>query len=144
MEKKVQIWILGDEKSIFLELAEIIRAHFSNFEVQSIESPRKLYDYLDKDMPDILFVDVRHINSDSTSLLQEIRKFDNFSNIFIILIGNKENYKVLLDGLDSGANDIILLPLIIENVLARIKSALHSVELINNRKELYSIVQELA
>jgi response regulator RpfG family c-di-GMP phosphodiesterase len=144
MEKKVQIWILGDEQSIFLELAEIIRSHFSNFEVQSIESPRKLYDCLDKDMPDILFVDVHHINSDSTSLLQEIRKFDNFSNIFIILIGNKENYKVLLDGLDSGANDIILLPLIIEKVLARIKSALHSVELINNRKEMYSIVQELA
>ena len=131
MDNGKKILIIEDEKKIarFLEL-ELIH---EGYQVECEYNGREGLSKAESDHYELILLDIMLPGLNGIEVCRRIRKK---SNIPIIILTAKDSTTDIVMGLDTGANDYITKPFTIEELLARIRSALRQIKKGTNLNEL--------
>ncbi len=127
---KKRILLVEDEKSIarFIEL----ELTHENFDVIHYTNGRDGFDAAKLDSFDVILLDVM---LPELSGIEVCRRIRNFSEVPILLITARDAVLDRVAGLDAGADDYIVKPFAIEELLARIRSVLRRTNTALDKKQ---------
>jgi len=116
------ILIVEDEKKI----AELLRDYLNGagFKVTCRDRGGQVVDYVRKNPPALILLDIMLPDADGMDICREIRKF---SNIPILMITARVDEVDRLIGLELGADDYICKPFSPREVVARVKAVLRRI-----------------
>ena len=96
----------------------------ADFEVVGFEEAQEFYDELKKRTPDLILLDLMLPKIDGMTILKELKKDTNYSDIPVIILTAKSMELDKVKGLESGADDFITKPFGVLELLARVKAVL--------------------
>ena len=134
---KPRILLVEDEKSIarFIEL----ELQHEGFDVVHHSNGRVGFDSVKTGKFDVILLDVMLPELNGIEVCRRIR---SFSNVPILLITARDAVLDRVAGLDAGADDYIIKPFAIEELLARIRSVLRRISIEHN-EEIKLIYKEI-
>lgn len=113
------IYIVEDDENI--REIESIALKNSNYMVKAFGRASDFYRSLDVLLPDLVLLDVMLPEMDGWEICRSVRKL---SDVPIIMLTAKDDVEDKVNGLDMGADDYMTKPFAIQELLARIRSAL--------------------
>lgn len=116
------IFFVEDEQNI-CEL-EVYTLQSVGMEAQGCGSGRELFALLEKQMPELIVLDIMLPDEDGVSILRRLRADKCYANIPVIMATAKGSEFDKVKGLDSGADDYIAKPFGMLEMVARIKAVL--------------------
>lgn len=116
------IFCVEDEQNI-CEL-EVYTLQSVGMEAQGCSSGRELFALLEKQVPELIVLDIMLPDEDGVSILRRLRVDKRYSNIPVIMATAKGSEFDKVKGLDSGADDYIAKPFGMLEMVARIKAVL--------------------
>lgn len=125
MSAKPKILLAEDEEALGIIVKESMETR--GFEVTYCKDGNEALEQYRTYKPDILVLDVMMPKKDGFTLVQEIRKMDQF--IPIIFLTAKSRTEDVVEGFGYGANDYLKKPFSMEELIVRIKSLLGTSEL---------------
>ncbi len=101
-----KILIVEDEKF----LAEIYRYKFvhSDFEVIEADSAEAAFEILEKEIPDLILLDILLPKDSGIDFLAKIRKIPKFSSIIVVAFSNYDEPKTKRKAIALGARDYLI------------------------------------
>ncbi|MBN2219709.1 MAG: response regulator transcription factor [Kosmotogaceae bacterium] len=108
-----------------IHIGKLLRMELSHegYEVEVLTDGKEAVRHLEKELPDLLILDVMLPGLDGFSVLEEIREYIS-TDLPIIMLTAKGEVKDKIRGLKSGADDYLPKPFVIEELLARIEAVL--------------------
>ncbi len=136
------IYIVEDDSNI-LEIETYALAG-SGFSVKGFEKAQPFYDALEKDLPDLVLLDIMLPDEDGIVVLRKLRAMPETRDLPVILVTAKTTEIDTVKGLDSGADDYISKPFGILELTSRVKAVLRRSgrNLVQEKLELGKIVLE--
>ena len=128
------IYILEDDASI-LKLV-MYTLNKEGLENKGFERPSDFYIALEKEIPELIILDIMLPEEDGITILKKIKKESAYANVPIIMLTAKSSEFDKVLGLDMGADDYIAKPFGIMELLARIKALLRRCKNDKQGKEL--------
>lgn len=116
------IYIVEDDSGI-REIEEMALRN-SNYTVEAFEKAAELYAALESGQPDLLLLDVMLPDEDGYSILRRIRNDSRLKNLPVIMITARNTEMDLLKGFDYGADDYVMKPFSVMELLSRIRALL--------------------
>ena len=116
------IFCVEDEQNI-CEL-EVYTLQSVGMEAQGCGSGRELFALLEKQVPELIVLDIMLPDEDGVNILRRLRADKRYSNIPVIMATAKGSEFDKVKGLDSGADDYIAKPFGMLEMVARIKAVL--------------------
>lgn len=113
------VLIVEDEKKIAAVLGDYLQG--VGYKTYSLERGDEVPDYVKKNRPDLILLDVMLPGMDGMEVCREVRKF---SNVPIIMLTARVEEIDRLIGLELGADDYICKPFSLREVVARVKAVL--------------------
>lgn len=109
------------------DMNQIISKKLSNdgYAIDSCFDGLEALDYIETTEYDVLILDIMMPKLDGLSLLERIRKQNN--NTPVLLLTAKDAISDRVKGLDSGANDYLVKPFALDELLARIRVLTRSI-----------------
>ncbi len=114
-----KILIIDDEKRMADLIALYLRPH--NYTSEKVYQAKEALDYIEKDMFDLVLLDIMMPEMDGFELCEKIR---TFSDIPIIMVTARDQQEDIVKGLKLGADDYITKPFNEAELLARIEALL--------------------
>lgn len=96
----------------------------ADFEVLGFGESQSFYEMLKKRVPDIILLDIMLPKVDGMTILTELKKDVSYKNIPVIMITAKSMEIDKVKGLEAGADDFIIKPFGVLELIARIKAVL--------------------
>lgn len=116
------IFVVDDEPDIL----ELVSLHLkrASFKVKEFQDADSFFASLEREIPDLVILDLMLPDADGFEICKYLRKKDEFSSIPIIMLTAKaeETDKVL--GLELGADDYVTKPFSPRELVARVKAVL--------------------
>lgn len=137
--KNPTVFIIDDDPSQ-IELLKIGLSCYE-FEVQSNQDPQQALENIKQTPPDIILLDYNMPVMDGPSFCHQLRKVKSSQYIPIIMITARTDIESKVIGLESGADEYVTKPYLIEEVVARIHSMLR---LKNLHDQLHTANQRLS
>lgn len=108
-----------------VHIAKLLRMELSHegYEIEVLGDGKEALKYLEKELPDLLILDVMLPGIDGFSVLEEIREYVS-TDLPVIMLTARGEVKDRVRGLKSGADDYLPKPFAIEELLARIEAIL--------------------
>lgn len=116
------IFCVEDEQNI-CEL-EVYTLQSVGMEAQGCGSGRELFALLEKQVPELIVLDIMLPDEDGVSILRRLRTDKRYAHIPVIMATAKGSEFDKVKGLDSGADDYIAKPFGMLEMVARIKAVL--------------------
>jgi phosphate regulon transcriptional regulator PhoB len=137
---KPLIAIVDDEPDILELLSYNLKKE--NFEVEEFSNSLKFLDWIKKNKPNLIILDLMIPDVDGIEICKILKKDERTAKIPIIMLTAKgsETDKVL--GLELGADDYIVKPFSIKELIARVKAVLRRINT-NSQKESIKRIDEL-
>ncbi len=116
------IYVLEDDNSIREFVVYTLR--HTEFDALGFERPSLFWEALEKEIPELLLLDIMLPEEDGLEILKKLRTDERYKEMPIIMLTakNSEYDKVL--GLDIGADDYVAKPFGMMELIARIKALL--------------------
>lgn len=114
-----KILIIDDEKRMADLIALYLRPH--NYTCEKVHQAKEALAYIEKDMFDLVLLDIMMPEMDGFELCEKIR---TFSDIPIIMVTARDQQEDIVKGLKLGADDYITKPFNEAELLARIEALL--------------------
>lgn len=111
-----------DDNSISLATIEQILKE--KYDVIPLNSGIRALQYLKKNQPDLILLDVRMASKDGIETLREIREMENRKDIPVIMLTSQNDKHTVLESLMLGAENYILKPFDVQDLYDRIESVL--------------------
>lgn len=124
MSSRNQILLAEDEEALGTIIKESLQTR--GFEVIYCKDGSQAKEYYNLQRPDILVLDVMMPKKDGFTLVQEIRKLDQW--IPIIFLTSKSRTEDVVEGFGYGANDYLKKPFSMEELIVRINALLKAHE----------------
>jgi len=116
------IYILEDDQNIRNFVLYALRN--SGFQAEGFEYPSELYTAFEKNLPDLLLLDIMLPEEDGISVLKKLKSERKTEKIPVIILTAKSTEYDKVTGLDSGADDYVTKPFGIMELISRIKALL--------------------
>ncbi|MBQ6315166.1 MAG: response regulator transcription factor [Mogibacterium sp.] len=116
------VYIVEDDPGI-REVEEMALRN-SNYTVQTFGRAADLYAALEAGRPDLLLLDVMLPDEDGYSILRRIRKDSKLKDLPVIMITARNTEMDLIKGFDYGADDYVMKPFSVMELLSRIRALL--------------------
>ncbi|MBI3019385.1 MAG: hybrid sensor histidine kinase/response regulator [Deltaproteobacteria bacterium] len=132
---KSKILIVDDVK----ENVDILNQYFSakGFQTVLAYGGMQAVDKAERECPDVILLDIMMPDMDGFRVCEILKKErTHFKNIPIILVTAKEDIESKVKGLSLGAEDYVTKPFDIQELEARVRSALHLKKALDELKEL--------
>lgn len=117
--KKVRIVTADDDPQLLRLIARNLE--FEDYEVETASDGAMALELIERSAPDLVLLDVMMPKMDGFSVCQRVREF---SIVPIIIITARGQDQDKVKGLDLGADDYLTKPFSVEELLARVRSAL--------------------
>ena len=111
-----------DDNSI--SLATIEQALKDKYEVTPLNSGVRALQYLKKNRPDLILLDVRMASKDGVETLREIREMEECKDIPVIMLTSQNDKNTVLESYMLGADNYILKPFKTQDLHERIENVL--------------------
>ena len=121
MAQKYKILAVDDNSISLATIEQILR---DKYEVIPLNSGVRALQYLKKNQPDLILLDVRMASKDGVETLREIREMENGKDIPVIMLTSQNDKHTVLESLMLGAENYILKPFDIQDLQERIENAL--------------------
>lgn len=112
--------LIADDNSKYLKDA----LPFYGYETKAAHDISHVFKVLEKEHIDIVILDVLMQNSEGWKILKTIRNTEAIKDIPIIILTAQNEDKSMIAGLKNGADDYIIKPFILPNLLARMEAVL--------------------
>src|SRR5712672_1329737 len=117
---KIRVLLVEDEAVLAMIIAETLGKR--GFEINIAKHGVEGWSLFNQLKPDICIIDIMMPRKDGISLLQDIRKVDEF--IPVIFLTAKSQTEDVLKGFEAGADDYMKKPFSMEELILRLKSML--------------------
>jgi DNA-binding response OmpR family regulator len=124
---KKKIFVIDDEKA----LQEILQVNLSKegYEVKVFSSAEEALKIMDKDVPDLILLDIMMQGMDGYDFCRKIRSMPQYKSIPVIFLSAKtEEFDKVL-GLELGGDDYITKPFGIKELISRVKAVFRRSEI---------------
>lgn len=111
-----------DDNSI--SLATIEQALRGGYEVVPLNSGARALQFLKKETPDLILLDVQMAIKDGIETLREIREMESCKDIPVIMLTSDRNKNTILESSKLGVDDYVLKPFDTKKLLERIERRL--------------------
>src|SRR5512139_2888057 len=120
------IAVVDDEQDIL----ELVSLHLKNnhFRVREFSDGISFMKYLDSEKPDLVVLDLMLPDADGFEICKYMKRKKDLSHIPIIMLTSKSEERDTILGLELGADDYIRKPFSPNELVARVKTVLRSVE----------------
>ena len=122
-QNKFKILVVEDNPSDRTLLAGLLKKIDGHFEVRSAGSYGEAKAEFEKDVPDLVLLDIYLPDKDGFSFLQEFHK-NNYRDVPVILVSSTLDKSDKLKGFEFGAIDFITKPFVAEDMKARVTAQL--------------------
>lgn len=116
------IWCVEDDSSI--RDIEVYALNSTGFEARGVEDGDSFWDALQKDVPELVILDVMLPGKDGVTLLKMMKENDEFRDIPVIMATAKGTEYDKIQSLDLGADDYLVKPFGIMEMVSRVKAVL--------------------
>ena len=116
------IYCVEDERNIRELLVYTLET--TGFEAIGIQEGKELFRCLEKELPDLILLDIMLPGQDGYSILEKLKKDPKTRDIPVIMVTAKEAEYDKVRGLDSGADDYITKPFGMMEFISRVKAVL--------------------
>ena len=116
------IYAVEDDKNI-LEI-EMFALKNSGYQVEGFETAHDFYKKLEKQIPDLVLLDVMLPDEDGLEIVGTLRKRPDTKKMPIIMVTAKSSEIEKVKGLDAGADDYLTKPFGVMELIARVKAIL--------------------
>lgn len=96
----------------------------NNHEVRGFESGEALFEAMKKELPQLILLDIMLPGQDGFEILDRIRSDEMTSDIPVIMLTAKSSELDKIVGLDKGADDYVVKPFSVLELMARVKAVL--------------------
>ena len=140
-EFEITIPVMKSKSILIVEDNVTIQEHLKNelskyFTVSCANNGVLAWEKIENDMPDIVLSDVAMPEMDGYTLCEKIKKNIQTSHIPVLLITAQRQDKDKFKGLELGANDYILKPYKISEILIKLKNIIENIEQLKKRFKL--------
>ena len=131
---KKTVVLVEDEPDII----ELVAIHLerSGYSVKSFSDGKSFYAYLDKNIPDLVILDLMLPDIDGLEICKHLRKGDSTSAISIIMLTAKSEELDKIIGLELGADDYVAKPFSPKELVARVKAVLRRHDPVTKTKKI--------
>ena len=129
------IWCVEDDSGI--RDIELYALNSAGFETRGFEDGLSCWEALKQGRPELIILDVMLPEMDGLELLEKIRCSADYSEIPVILVTAKGQEYDRIHGLDLGADDYIVKPFSVMEMVSRVKAVLRRSQI----KKLENILQ---
>lgn len=119
--------ILAVDDAVII-LRRITDALDEYYDVITVSSGARALKYLEREIPDLILLDIRMMPKDGFETLQEIRAMEDRADIPVIMLTGVEDKAYVMEGIKLGICDYILKPFSPEDLLERIRRVLEDRE----------------
>ena len=116
------IWCVEDDASI--RDIEIYALNSAGFETKGFEDGLSFWEALQKEKPELVILDVMLPQMDGIELLTKMKESAQYSKIPVIMATAKGQEYDRIHGLDLGADDYIVKPFSVMEMVSRVKAVL--------------------
>ena len=116
------IWCVEDDQSI--RDIELYALNSAGFETRGFEDGLSFWEALGKDKPELIVLDVMLPGMDGIEILAKMKESAEFCNIPVIMATAKGQEYDRIHGLDLGADDYMVKPFSIMELVSRVKAVL--------------------
>jgi two-component system, OmpR family, copper resistance phosphate regulon response regulator CusR len=135
MGKRKSIIIIEDEHAVQQSLAEnLVR---NGFDVFSFDAAEEAINSDVLDLADAIIMDIRLPGMNGWEATERIKK--RYSGVPIIMLTAYSDVRQRVQGFETGADDYIIKPYFVEELLARLRAVLKRYEMIPGGKRFYEI-----
>jgi len=117
-----KVFIVEDDTDIREIVLYALR--FAGFEAQGFEKGTELWPALEKNMPDLLLLDIMLPGEDGLSILKKLRSNSSTAALPVIMLTAKGSEFDKVKGLDLGADDYIAKPFGVMELISRVNALL--------------------
>lgn len=116
------IWCVEDDSGI--RDIELYALNSAGFETRGFEDGLSAWDALHAEQPELIILDVMLPEMDGMELLSKMKASDKYKDIPVILVTAKGQEYDRIHGLELGADDYIVKPFSVMEMVARVKAVL--------------------
>ena len=116
------IWCVEDDSSI--RDIELYALNSAGFETRGFEDGNSFWDALRKEKPELVILDVMLPGMDGIEILAKMKESAEFNSIPIIMASAKGQEYDKIRGLDLGADDYMVKPFSMMEMISRVKAVL--------------------
>ena len=113
------ILVVDDEPQIRRALRTSLEAH--GYQVRTASTGTEAIEVAAEAAPDLVFLDLGLPDLDGTQVIERVR---SFSDVPVIVISVRDRQTDKVEALDAGADDYVMKPFAMEELLARLRAAL--------------------
>ncbi len=109
-----------------LNIQNVIRIALQNtqFEIVCFDNAHEMFNQLEKSTPDLFLLDIMLPDMDGIEIIKRIKKQHRLKNIPIMIISAKASEIDKVIGLDTGADDYLIKPFGVLELVSRVKALL--------------------
>jgi two-component system response regulator MprA len=119
----VRVLVVDDEPAVRTSLTSALQ--FEGYEVQSVADGQQALDALNEGLPDLIIMDVLMPRLDGLQAVRRLRAQGQTMPVLLLTARDALGDRVL--GLDAGADDYLVKPFGLEELLARVRALLRRV-----------------
>ena len=116
------IWCVDDDSTI--RDIEVYTLRQTGFEAEGFESGDCVLEALEKSVPDLIILDIMMPGTDGSVLLKKLRENPETRKIPVIMATAKGTEIDRIQGLDAGADDYLVKPFGVMEMVSRVKAVL--------------------
>ena len=120
------IYCVEDERNI-RELL-VYTLHSTGFTAKGLENGEQLYEALEKEIPELILLDIMMPGEDGYTVLEKIKAMPEVKDVPVIMVTAKGAEFDKVKGLDMGADDYITKPFGMMELVSRVRALLRRAE----------------
>ena len=133
----IMIWCVDDDDTI--REIEVYTLTQTGFEARGFADGNSMLETLKTEIPEIIVLDIMLPGKDGVEVLMEIRSDSQTAKIPVIMATAKGTEMDKIHGLDTGADDYLVKPFGMMEMVSRIKAVLRRCEPVKNEDDIVSI-----
>ena len=131
------IWCVDDDDTI--REIEVYTLTQTGFEARGFADGNSMLETLKTEIPELIVLDIMLPGKDGVEVLKEIRSDSQTAKIPVIMATAKGTEMDKIHGLDTGADDYLVKPFGMMEMVSRIKAVLRRCEPVKNEDDIVSI-----
>lgn len=133
----IMIWCVDDDDTI--REIEVYTLTQTGFEARGFADGNSILEALKTEIPELIVLDIMLPGKDGVEVLKEIRSDSQTAKIPVIMATAKGTEMDKIHGLDTGADDYLVKPFGMMEMVSRIKAVLRRCEPVKNEDDIVSI-----
>jgi two-component system cell cycle response regulator len=135
-----RIVVADDDPSILQTLTWVLKEH--GYDVAAVRGGKTLFEELERQMPDLVLLDVIFPDADGFQLLERIKSEDRWRDLPVLMVSSLPPEETAVKTLGLGAADFIRKPFRVRELLARIQAQLRVRAILRAAHEALRMTEE--